>query len=169
MANPTFKEGSLRRRKQIALPLNENDAAVVVQNAGIHNATPLTLADGDVALPQLDDLGNLKVVIGDPAKAIEIAFTPIEALNKSYEGTLTAGNSPITIDFNADTGRNGLDGWITCDGPGDISVQFSRDGVTFGDAWTMKAGENSQLRNFDVDSLKITRISADSNYRIVLI
>ena len=169
MANPTFKEGAIPRRKQIALPISEHDAAVVVQNVGIHNVTPPSLADGDFALPQLDDLGNLKVVIGDPAQAIEISFTPIEALNKSYEGLLDAGNSPITIDFNTDAGRNGLDGWITCDGGGDMSVQFSRDGITFGDAWTMKAGENTQLRNFDVDSIKLTRISADSNYRIVLI
>jgi len=169
MANPTFKEGAIPRRKQIAAPISEHDAAVVVQNVGIHNATPLSLADGDFALPQLDDLGNLKVVIGDPAQAIEISFTPIEALNKSYEGTLTAGNSPLTLDFNADAGRNGLDGWVTCDGTGDILVEFSRDGATFGDPWTMKEGENTQLRNFDVDSIRLTRISADSNYRVVLI
>ena len=169
MANPTFKEGAIRRRKQPALPISEHDAVVLVQNVGIHNAAPLSLAPGDIALPQLDDLGNLKVVIGDPTQAIQISFTPIEELNKSYEGVLNAGNSPLILDFNADAGRNALDGWITCDGTGDILVAFSRDGAAFGDNWTMKEGENTNFRNFDIDSVRLTRISADSNYRVVLL
>ena len=168
MSNPVFHEGALPRRKQPALPIEEHDSALLVQNVGIHNTVPPNLADGDVALPQLDDLGNLKVVIGDPTQAIQISFTPIEEVNKSYEGTLTTGISPLILDFFADTGRNALDGWITCDGIGSMLVEFSRDGVTYGDPWTMKAGENTQLRNFDVSRIRLTWV-ADTDYRIVMI
>jgi hypothetical protein len=97
-----------------------------------------------------------------------IAFAPLGVVNKSYEGTLTAGVSPLVIDFNADAGRNSKEGWMTNDGAGDISVAFSRDGTTFGDNWTMKSGELTNLANFDIDSLRLTHI-ADANYRIVLI
>jgi len=103
------------------------------------------------------------------ASAVTTTFVPLGVVNKSYEDTVTAGNSPITIDFNADSGRNAKDGWINCDGEGDLTVAFSRDGITFGDAWTMKKGENTGLRNFDIDSLRITHSGIDSAYRVVLI
>lgn len=67
MANPVFQEGSLPRRKQPAEALGVHDSVLPVQNYGKHNATPPTLADGDVASPQLDDMGNLKMTFGDPA------------------------------------------------------------------------------------------------------
>lgn len=67
MANPVFHEGSLPRRKQPAEALGVHDSVLPVQNYGQHNTTPPTLADGDVANPQLDDMGNLKVTFGDPA------------------------------------------------------------------------------------------------------
>jgi hypothetical protein len=97
-----------------------------------------------------------------------ISFQPLGVVNKTYEGTLTAGVSPLTIDFNADAGRNSREGWIANDGAGDILVAFSRDGITFGDNWTMKTGELTNLANFDIDQLRLTHV-ADANYRVVLI
>jgi len=103
------------------------------------------------------------------ASAVTTSFSPLGVVNKAYEGTVTAGNSPVTIDFNLDAGRNAVDGWVNCDGDGDMQVSFSRDGVTYGDAWTMKKGENTGVRNFDIDSLKITHSGDDAAYRVVLI
>lgn len=97
-----------------------------------------------------------------------VSFSPLGVVNKTYEGQITAGVSPVTIDFNADAGRNSREGWIANDGAGDILVAFSRDGVTFGDNWTMKTGELTNLANFDIDTLRLTHV-ADADYRIVLI
>jgi len=169
MANPTFQEGSLPRRKQPAEAINEHDSVLLVSNVGQHNTVAPNLADGDVGMPQLDDMGNLKVVIGDPAQVLEIAFAPINGLNKAYEGTLTAGNSPITIDFNTDTGRNAVDGWATCDGAGDMGIKFTTNGTLYGDQWTMKPGENSGIRNFEVNKIQLVHLGTDTAYRIVLI
>lgn len=103
------------------------------------------------------------------ASAVTTSFAPLDVVNKSYEDTnFVVGDSPVTIDFNADAGRNSKQGWVTCDGPGDIKVAFSRDGITYGDNWTVKAGESTNLTSFDVDSLRITWV-ADSAYRVVLI
>jgi hypothetical protein len=103
------------------------------------------------------------------ASSIAVSFSPLGVVNKSYEDTnFVTGDSPVTIDFNADAGRNSKEGWVTCDGPGNILVAFSRDGITFGDDWTVKAGESTNLTNFDVDTLRITWVT-DSAYRVVLI
>ena len=94
----------------------------------------------------------------------------IRALNKTYEdSSFIAGDSPAVHSFYGDMGYNSIQGWITCDGPGNISVAFSRDGITYGDEWTMRLGENTSLRGFDIHSIRVTRLTADSSYRIFLI
>ena len=93
----------------------------------------------------------------------------IDGLNVTFEDTsVVAGDSPVILDFNGTTGRNGLDGYIICDGVGDLTVEFSRDGASWGGAWTMKQFETMSLRNYDIDSLRITWV-ADSAYRVNLI
>jgi len=100
----------------------------------------------------------------------------IRALNKSYEGTLTAANSPLIIDFRGDQGWNSLQGWITCDGTivagstnGNIEVSFTRDGTTYGDVWTMRPGENTNLMGFDIAKIKLEHTGTDSEYRVFLV
>lgn len=68
MANPTFEQGSIPRRKQPGEALTGKDAALVTENIGIHNTIPPSLANGDVAFQQMDDLGNVKMALGDPAQ-----------------------------------------------------------------------------------------------------
>jgi len=103
------------------------------------------------------------------ASSVTAAFAPLGVVNKSYEDTnFVVGDSPVLIDFNSDAGRNSKEGWITCDGVGNILVAFSRDGATFGDNWTVKPGESTNFANFDIDTLRITHV-ADSSYRVVLI
>jgi hypothetical protein len=99
-----------------------------------------------------------------------IAFAPLGVVNKSYEDTLVVGVSPLDIDFNTDAGRNSKEGWITCDGTNvEMTVEFSRDGITFGDPWTIRSGENTNFANFDIDTLRLTHTGDDVPYRIVLI
>ena len=106
------------------------------------------------------------------ASAVTTSFTPLGVVNKSYENpAFVVGQSPVLIDFNTDAGRNSKQGWITCDGiagVGNIQVAFSRDGITFGDNWTMQPGEGTNLESFDIDTLRITWV-ANSAYRVVLI
>lgn len=91
-------------------------------------------------------------------------------LNKSYEDSnFVSGDSPATHDFNADTGRNAVDGYIKCDGPGDIQVDYSMNGLTFGDKFTMKEGEAVWLLHYNIDKIRVTHTGTDSSYRIVLI
>jgi len=104
------------------------------------------------------------------ASSVTASFAPLGVVNKSYEGTLVVGVSPLIIDFNADAGRNSKEGWVTCDGVGvEMTVAFSRDSITFGDAWTIRSGENTNLQNFDIDTLRLTHTGDDVPYRIVLI
>jgi len=104
------------------------------------------------------------------ASSVNVGFIPLSVVNKSYEATLTAGVSPFIIDFNDDAGRNAKEGWITADGTGvEMTVAFSRDGTTFGDAWTLRSGENTNFQNFDIDQLRLTHTGDDIPYRIVLI
>ena len=97
----------------------------------------------------------------------------IPALNKTYEDTLfEAGDSPVLLDFFGDQGWNAIQGWITCDGiggAGNIIVDFSRDGIIYGDSWTMRPGENTNLKGFDIHTLRITHTGIDSAYRVFLI
>ena len=94
----------------------------------------------------------------------------IPYLNETFEdSSFTAADSPALLDFNSATGRNSVDGYVICDGPGSITVDFSRDGVTFGGTWTMYAGEMIGVRNYDIDTLRIVHSGTDSAYRVNLI
>jgi hypothetical protein len=84
MANPEYVEGALPRRKKPADALSGYDSAIPVQNIGIHNATAPSLVDGDVALPQLDDQGNLKVTLGDQAQVNSISSSLIKSRRFDY-------------------------------------------------------------------------------------
>ena len=86
--------------------------------------------------------------------------------NKVYEAAITATNT--VHDFNADTGRDAVDGYVINDGPGNIEVEISRDGLSYGGKFTMKKGERVNLAHFRINLIRVTWV-ADSNYRINLI
>ncbi len=135
--------------------LEPNDAFQYIGCASIVN-------DDRTRKVEINANNELLVTVGSLTAAID-------GLNETYEDTsFLVGDSPFVADFNADTGRNALDGYVINDGPGDFTVAFSRDGAIFGGSWTMKSGENISLRNYDVDSIRITYV-ADSAYRINLI
>ena len=116
-------------------------------------------ASNEYLQAQVDELGNLHVREG-----------AYPGLNKTYEtATFTAGDSPATHDFYGDTGRFATAGNIICDGAGDIQVDFTRDGITYGDKWTMKQGERDNLSHLDIKKIRITHTGTDSAYRINLI
>jgi hypothetical protein len=109
---------------------------------------------------QVDELGNLYVREG-----------AYPGLNFTYERTsFVAGDSPSTHDFFTDSGgKYASDGYIICDGDGDIQVDITRNGIIYGSKWTMKAGEKVALLRLDIKKIRITHTGADSSYRINLI
>jgi len=93
----------------------------------------------------------------------------IFGLTYSYEDTsFVVGDSPVTLDVNANLGHNGHDGYIVNDGDGDFTVEISDDGQTYGGSHTVKKDEVFDLRNLDVDRIRITHV-ADSSYRVCVV
>lgn len=107
---------------------------------------------------QVDAFGNLQVREGS-----------YQGLNKTYEDTsFVTGDSPAVHNFYGDMGRYVQDGYIICDGAGNIQVDVSRDGIAYGDKWTMKKGEKVSFLRMDIKKIRVTWVS-DSAYRINLI
>ncbi len=78
------------------------------------------------------------------------------------------GESPITLDVNTNLGRNATDGYLICDGPGNILVEFSDDGSSFGGQHTLKKRDKINLKNLNIDKIRITWIT-NSAYRILVV
>ncbi len=115
--------------------------------------------DNEYLQAQVDPLGNLHVREG-----------AYPGLNKTYEdASFAVGDSPAAHDFYTDTGRYASDGYIICDGPGDIQVDYTRDGLTYGDKWVMKSGEQVSLLRLDIKKIRVTHSGTDSAYRIFLV
>lgn len=86
----------------------------------------------------------------------------------TYEDdSFVVSDSPVEHDVNADLGLNSKMGHIICDGAGDILVNISTDGTTYGGQFTMKSGEKVSLNDMDINKIKITH-SADSAYRTLV-
>ena len=119
-------------------------------------------------MPPAQKRGILKGV--DPrSDGADRVMELVQALPRTYEDpAFIVGTSPFDATFFADQGWNSIQGWITCDGPGNILVRFSRDGIIFGDPWTMLPGENTNLKGFDIHTLRVTHVT-DSAFRIFLI
>lgn len=93
----------------------------------------------------------------------------IEGRTTSYEDTnFVAGDSPAVHDVNTDLGRNSHTGYIICDGGGDITIEFSNDGSTYGGSHTLKQDETMNLDLIDIDRIRITWV-ANSAYRIFVL
>ena len=107
---------------------------------------------------QVSQQGNLHVQAGS-----------IDGANKVYEtASFIESGSPATHNFFGDTGRTATSGYIICDGPGDIKIDVSRDGLTYDDKATLKSGEILHIDHMLVNRVRITWVS-NSAYRINLI
>ena len=84
------------------------------------------------------------------------------------DASFVTGVSPVVHDVNFALGRNGHDGYIVNDGPGDLQYQISNNGTTYGGAHTLKQNETVKLTGLDIDSIKITWV-ADCGYRIMVV
>jgi hypothetical protein len=115
-------------------------------------------------MPALQKRGRLRTADSKRSDgAIEIRQI-LRALNKVYESPITVGVNIHSI-F-ADFGYNGIQGWCVNDGDGAVKFSFSRDGITYGEEYTLRPGEQIDMNGFDVHSIKISFISVAASYRI---
>lgn len=97
--------------------------------------------------------------------AVELEASSVAAY-KVYEGSLTGDT---VLDGFTDLGRWVTGGIIKNDhATADFTVKYSVDGSTYGDEFTIKAGESLRFDDFIVYK-KLTLVhSSDSTYRVVL-
>jgi len=88
----------------------------------------------------------------------------IRALNKVYEDTVTVGVN--THSFFADYEYNAIQGWVVNDGDGAVKFSFSRDGIIYGEDYTLRPHEYMDLNGYDIHSIRIAFISVTASYRI---
>ena len=88
---------------------------------------------------------------------------------KAYEDTsFVTGESPRVLDVLTDLGRNGHDGYMVNDGNGDIKVEISDDGTTYGGQHTIKKDEIFDFYMLDIAKIRLTWV-ADSAYRMLVV
>ena len=88
---------------------------------------------------------------------------------QAFEDTsFIEGDSPVSLDVNAALGHNAHDGYVVCDGAGNMTVAFSPDGTTFGDEATLKNGETISLEGLNIDTIRITW-ATNSAYRVFVV
>lgn len=84
----------------------------------------------------------------------------------SYTDTsFVSGGSPATHDVFSVLKRNAIDGYVICDGAGDLSFAISEDGTNYGQEIVLKSSEKKELKNISVNKIRVTHI-ADSSYRV---
>lgn len=105
MANPTLDNDTLARRKPIGEALGTKDTLLPTLPTVIHNTTPPSLADGDVAPLQADDAGNVKFAFGDPAQLAIFekvaAGVPIPGWTTVIDESSAPATTVITYSYNA--------------------------------------------------------------------
>lgn len=86
----------------------------------------------------------------------------------SYEDTAFAtGDSPAVLAVSTDLGRAGHEGYFTNDGPGNILVEVSKDGTTYGGVHTLKGGETLDLSNLIINKIRVTW-AQNAAYRVLV-
>jgi len=104
------------------------------------------------------------------AAAKRVVSMPNGGLTASFEDTnFESANSPALLDVNTALGRNGVEGYISCDGAGSILVEFSDNGTDYGGQHTLKADEVLNFDALNVDRITITHSGADSSYRVLVV
>jgi hypothetical protein len=85
---------------------------------------------------------------------------------KYYSYTNRTFDGQETLDVEAVLKRNGIDGYVVCDGAGDITVEISGDGTNFDQEILLKKNERLNLINFNSNAIRVTSVSL-SAYRVL--
>lgn len=92
----------------------------------------------------------------------------VNGVNTGWQDTsFASGDSPASLDVNANLSRNGRLGFVANDGAGSIAVNISNDGTNYGGSIIMFAGEVLPLDGIDTDTVKLTWLE-NTSYRVVV-
>ncbi len=90
---------------------------------------------------------------------------PVVKYSSFEDSSFIASDSPVILDVYTALARDIYNGEINCDGAGDIEIEISADGTTYGNATTLKANETADLTQYKIRKVKITHTGTDSSYR----
>jgi len=103
-----------------------------------------------------------------PTNPLPVDITPSGSPGsgyKSYEDTsFIAGDSPVVHDINTDLGRNATIGYFYNYGSGDVTLEISEDGASYGDTFLVEAGARVEFTDENIDSLRVTHSGTDTAY-----
>lgn len=85
--------------------------------------------------------------------------THIDGNTASYEDTnFTSAETLSVLNVLSDLGRSGHQGTFINDGPGEILVEISFDGATYGGLHTLKGGEQMALSDLKIAKIRLTYV-----------
>lgn len=94
--------------------------------------------------------------------------TYIDGNTVSYEdANFLTGDSPAVLDVLTDLSRIGHEGYLINDGPGDIQIEFSEDGTTYGGVHTVKQTETIQFNDLKFRKIRLTWVD-NTAYRVMV-
>lgn len=83
--------------------------------------------------------------------------THIDGNSVVYEDTnFTSGDSPSVLDVLTDLGRTAHKGFVENVGPGDLQIEVSFDGTTYGGIYTLSGGQALSIDDEKVAKIRIT-------------
>lgn len=104
----------------------------------------------------------------DPETYRKRVATHIDGNTISYEdGTFSSSDSPAIFDVESDLGRIGTGGYFINDGPGDIKVEISYDGLAYGGQHTLRGGDQLSLKDLKIRKMRLTYVDA-TEYRALI-
>lgn len=113
----------------------------------------------------MNDDGDMVPLKADDNRVLR-TIDYITGVDKTYEDpTFNIGDPAAVCDVNNDLGRNAHKGFIICDGAGDIQIEIA-DSSGYGAIHTMKNREVFTLDGYDIDTIRVTNLGANSAYRI---
>ncbi len=94
--------------------------------------------------------------------------TYVDGTSVAYEDTnFTSAESPAVCDVFTDLGRIGHKGYFINDGPGDIQIEISADGITYGGVHTLHGGDVLDFDDLKIKKIRITYIDP-TEYRALI-
>ncbi len=100
----------------------------------------------------------------------ENLLEPRDRYFSSFDESFEVGDSPVILDVKASLNAKGIDGEIKCiNASTGITAEISSDGTNYGDAIFIEPLESISLQSLQVSKIRLTRLAADSGYRVFVI
>lgn len=110
-------------------------------------------------------VGSLTQDEHDPLEYRKRVQTFSDGNSVSYEDdNFTSADTLSVLAINTDLGRLGHHGYLVNDGPGNLKIEISNDGTTYGGVHSLKRGDVFDLENLSVHKIRLTWLQ-NTSYR----